>query len=513
MITPAALVASPHFARLRAVVEERTGLRFGDDRSHDFAERLGRRLAELHISDPLVYLTQLARPSEPAALARLLTTGETSFLRHADQVATLGAVILPELAAAAAAATASGKPRRLRIWSAGCASGEEAYTLAILIADGGWTGPGWDVRIIATDLNPEALARTREGVYRDWSFRTVTAEWRNRHFARVADGWSILPRYRGMLDIRPHNLAAAPFIGPGDGPFDLILCRNVLIYFSAATAAAVVAGFRSELRPGGWLGLGPAESSAELCRGFISDAAAGGTLWRRPDPAAAPSRPLLPRGHHSTGVTVSTVRTSPTPPPGAHATGMRPPSTPTSSTPPLPGTPPQTTSARMASAAQALANNAAEERWRRLVDLGDWTAALAVCAERLAVRAGDGLWHLRQGLVSDAAGDAVAAEASLRRALYLDRANPLAHHQLGLLCARANRDGEAARCWRNAREILARLDDHALIAGGDGMTAGDLRRLVALATAPAPTSAPTPAPPAAPATGIAADPTADEVAR
>ncbi len=476
MIAAAALAGTPVFARLRQAIEERTGLYFGADRAEDLAERLSRRFAELKVDDPAVYLELLARPGEAAALARLITTGETSFLRHADQVAALGTQVLPGLVAAAGAA------RRLRLWSAGCASGEEAYTLAILLVDGGLIGPGWDVRILASDLNPEALARTREGRYRDWSFRTVPPEWRNRHFARVGDAWEILPRYRALVEVRAHNLAASPFAGPGDGPFDLILCRNVLIYFSAATAAGVVAGFLGELRPGGWLGLGPAESSAELCRGFVAAPGAGGTLWRRPEAGV-------------TAAELMRARNAPTPPsdavrppaaaarPGAApATRAR---TPAAGLAERPRAPRADTPGRgLPGAGALLAANAAEERWRRQVDGGDWPAALAVCAERLAAHPGDGLWHLRQGLVSDAAGDAAGAERSLRRALYLDRGNALAHHQLGLLCARAGRETEAARCWRNARAVIAGADDRLPIAGGDGMTAGDLRRLVALAMAP-----------------------------
>jgi chemotaxis protein methyltransferase CheR len=224
----------------------------------------------------------------------------------------------------------------------------------------------------------------------------------------------------------------------------------------------VVAGILGELRPGGWLALAPAESSAELCRGFVPAEGAGGTLWRRPEAgASAPAPPPFFR----------------TPAPGT-----------------IPARAPVTAaavarapaSARIPSPAPgrsgALLANAAEERWRRLVDQGEWPAALAVCAERLAATPGDAGWHLREALVHDAAGDAAAAERALRRTLYLDRANALAHYQLGLLCARAGRDADAARCWRNAVSVLASADDRAPVAGGDGMTTGDLRRLVALAT-------------------------------
>jgi len=205
-------------------------------------------------------------PQEPMlleALTPLPSCGETSFLRHAHQLEAVRA-LLPSLD--------RGGP--LSCWSAGCASGAEPLSLAMVLREAGRSGD----RIVATDSSPAELEAARAATYGEWTLRRVDGPRRARWFHRVGAGWRPAAELRAMVDYRWHDLCAEP----PPGRFDLVLCRNVLIYFDAAGAARALDRLLSAVRPGGLLLLGPVE--LPLARDLPAEPIRLGeaTLLRRP---------------------------------------------------------------------------------------------------------------------------------------------------------------------------------------------------------------------------------------
>jgi chemotaxis protein methyltransferase CheR len=196
------------------------------------------------------------------ALVEHAVVPETTFWRHPDQLAALSAV-------------AFGAAGPLEIWSAGCSSGEEPYSLAIALLEAGRAGRG--DRILATDVSERLLATARRGTYGPWSTRRLPPELADRYLPgpderRVAD------EVRALVEFRRHNLVA----DPAPGPFDVVVCRNVLIYFEAPVAAEVLYRIVQALRPGGLLVLGPVEISLASPLGLDWVEEGGATLLRRP---------------------------------------------------------------------------------------------------------------------------------------------------------------------------------------------------------------------------------------
>ncbi|ACL67415.1 MCP methyltransferase, CheR-type [Anaeromyxobacter dehalogenans 2CP-1] len=202
-----------------------------------------------------------------AALVEQAAVRETSFWRHPEQLAAL-------------ARLAGGRPAPLRLWSAGCASGEEAYGLAMLLREAGRDAAAGD-RILATDLSARALEAARRARYGPRALRRVPPAIAARWLLPAgSDGARVVhPDVRAPVELRHHNLVRDPLPGP---PFDAVLCRNVLIYFDPAVAATVLRALLAAVRPGGWLVLGPVELplAAELPVEWVEDG--GATLLRRP---------------------------------------------------------------------------------------------------------------------------------------------------------------------------------------------------------------------------------------
>ena len=195
-------------------------------------------------------------------LASELTVGETYFFREQRSFAILGERILPELLR-----VRQGAERRLRIWSAGCCTGEEPYSIAILL-DRVLPDPRqWHVTILGTDVNPRFLQKAAQGVFGEWSFRAAPAWLKENYFTPVgAQRFEILPRIKAMVTFACLNLAqdAYPALASGTHAMDLIFCRNVLMYFTAEHAQRVIHQFHRSLVEGGWLIVSPVETSAQL---------------------------------------------------------------------------------------------------------------------------------------------------------------------------------------------------------------------------------------------------------
>ncbi|NWG16425.1 MAG: tetratricopeptide repeat protein [Chloroflexi bacterium] len=240
---------NPFILQAIALIEQRLGLAVGAQfRVHleailfDFAQG---NLAQL------VQTLQNTPETAPAwqQLIHTLAIGETYFFRHQPYLQLLKNYILPDLVPQRRAA------RRLNIWSAGCATGEEPYSIAITLRESLADLPRWNIQLIGTDINQRALKAAQKGIYRPWAFRQAAPHFQERYFNRTPDGPQLKPEIRQMATFRQGNLLAAPPLPQ----FDIIVCCNVLIYFHEAAVRRVSALFYETLVPGGWLILGQAE--------------------------------------------------------------------------------------------------------------------------------------------------------------------------------------------------------------------------------------------------------------
>ncbi len=212
------------------------------------------------------------RETIAGAVTEAMTTNESSFFRDRHAFEYFQNKILPMLLARRASR------RRLRIWCAGAANGQEAYSLAMILDDLKLSEAGWTVDLIATDLNSAAIARAREGLYSQFEVqRGLPIQRLVRHFAQEGDQWRIAPRLRRMVSFRPFNLLDS-FGWLGE--LDVIFCRNVLIYFDMTTKAQVIGRLADALSPDGWLVMGAAESLAGASSDFAAVEEARGVYVR-----------------------------------------------------------------------------------------------------------------------------------------------------------------------------------------------------------------------------------------
>jgi chemotaxis protein methyltransferase CheR len=256
-----------------------------DGKEYLVDSRLGVLSRRLGLPDQAA-VVRAAQRGDRAALAGIveaLTTNETSWFRDTGPFEALRRHVLPELVRSRAA------QRRLRIWSAACSSGQEAYSVAIICRE--VVPPGWSVDILGTDISREILELARAGRYSQLEVnRGLPAPLLVQWMRRAGTEWEVLPDLRSMVRWEWMNLAR-PF--PPLGPFDIVLLRNVLIYFDPPTKTAVLDRTRDVLRPDGYLLLGGAETTIGLDGSWRREVVAGAPVWRLPG-APEPSVPSQP---------------------------------------------------------------------------------------------------------------------------------------------------------------------------------------------------------------------------
>ena len=259
------------------LIQERFGLTFEGVRQEILAARLGPRLRELRLDSPRAYYEYLRfhplRDAEFDRLPALVTNNETYFFRETRQIDILVDQVVPERRRGA-----EGRP--LRVLSAGCSSGEEPYSVAIALQNAGHApGRGWEID--ACDLNPERIARAKEAVYDEGSLRACDPETRQRYFTREGERFRLRERYRAGIRFFPANLMT-PGFALERGRYDVVLCRNLLIYFCDAAFDRLIALFGRSLLPGGYLFLGHSESLFDRATDLASVVLGGSVVYRTP---------------------------------------------------------------------------------------------------------------------------------------------------------------------------------------------------------------------------------------
>lgn len=463
----------PGFEAVATLVGQRTGLSFPARMRPAVEERIRRAMRERSVPDVFRYRDVLAS-NAPAfdALVADLTVGETYFFREPEQMEYIRAQVLPDLVRA-------GPPGSgLRVWSAGCASGEETYSLAILLRDAGLER---GASILGTDISRERLARARRARYSKWSLRGVPEAVVRRDFRRQGNHYQLRPELREAVKYRQLNLAdeSFPSVASGVWGMDLILCRNVLIYLEPWAVAGVARRLMQSLSARGWLFLGasdPPLTDLVECEVVITGA---GIAYRRGAPGRrAPVDRVAAFRAYATPVAEPAPRRVPDrdPPPVGEEEGA-----------PAALDPEEVGSlyarreySRASERARVHLERAPSEPalWillvRSLANQGNLAEAGRACSAALEhCRTNAELMHL-QALLLSSAGHLAEAVAAERRALYLDRRFIMAHLSLGTLLLRSG-EGEAARAaLRAAERLLAASPPDAVVPASDGETAGKL---------------------------------------
>jgi chemotaxis protein methyltransferase CheR len=252
------------FRLMRDQIYKRTGMWFSDSSKYLLQKRLSPRAKELNFDTFQQYFYFLQY--DPRADAEfdqiydLVTTNETYFFREPAQLTAFTEEIVPDILERKSI-------KKVRIWSAGCSSGEEPYSLAMLLQELGWFNRA-AFEIFASDLNQQVLARARKGHYRESAFRATDPSIRDKYFARESDGsWKISDEIRNRISFGRLNLYDEGRVSLV-GNLDVILCRNVIIYFDDSSKKVVVNSFYNRLLEGGYLLLGHSESLISLSTQF-----------------------------------------------------------------------------------------------------------------------------------------------------------------------------------------------------------------------------------------------------
>jgi chemotaxis protein methyltransferase CheR len=262
-------------SEIRMLIEERTGICFDESRERFFSTRVREHLRakELERGTDLLRTIRKSNVEYEALLERLLTQ-ETSFFRYPSVYEAFEKRVLPELHVK----KFWKNPRTLRIWSAGCSTGEEPYSIAITIADSLTFADSWNVEILATDVGRLALKHAERGVYSGRSIASVAEKQLAAHFSPVSGGQAVKPRLKKMISFAQMNLASAVYVGR----MDMIFCMNVLIYFSEERRRSLVQRFYDTLEPGGYLFLGHSESISKMPVKFQAIVLNDCILYRKP---------------------------------------------------------------------------------------------------------------------------------------------------------------------------------------------------------------------------------------
>jgi chemotaxis protein methyltransferase CheR len=448
------------FAAIAALLHETAGLSFDETRRESLAFSIAERMRATSSPDVTAYLDLLHGPAaatERQCLLDEVTIPETHFFRNPPQIRALRKHVLPELLRQAAGT------RRLRIWSAGCSTGEEPYTVAMLLRELLPTYAGWDIKVVATDISNRALTAAKAGRYTGRSLVMTDPLDLARWFVvdAVSGDYVVRDEVRDLVEFRHHNLVTdGPPFEPGE--LDLVLCRNVTIYFDRDTTRSLMTRLHSRLRDGGYLFLGHAETLWHISEEFSLASLGDAFVYRRLD--ARPEkvrRSILPDRRTEAELLPMLVDRRRT---NAERRGTRAPagrvrSAPRVATPRPPIDP-----------LRAVRSAVAAGRYAEAVDVAaDVTTATPLRADA----------HYLQGLALTNLGRDAEALVALRKAVYLDPQQGFAHFLLAGALERSGEPRAAARSYRAASALLGRRPADSVAEELGGRSVAELAQLCA----------------------------------
>jgi len=274
-------IADDEFRQLRDFIYEHSGIFIADNRKYLLENRLRNRLKHLNLKSfgEYYYFLQYDsnRREEMNKLFEVVTTNETSFYRNPPQLKVFQDHVLSEVVARQRKLG----QKRIRIWSAGCSTGEEPYTIAMQLCEVLRTEVGsWDVRITANDLSEGVLASARTGVYTEYSLRTTPKELVTRYFDQDDGKFRIKPEIKKLITFGQINLSDRAQLKRVERSH-IVFCRNVIIYFDDPMKKQVIASFYDNLLPGGYLLIGHSESLHNISRAFKPTHYPGAIIYRK----------------------------------------------------------------------------------------------------------------------------------------------------------------------------------------------------------------------------------------
>ena len=489
-------ISDAQLQRLSASVARHLGLHFPSERWPDLQRGVCAAALECGWPHDLNrYVEELLLPTltqkHLQLLANSLTVGETYFFREKRSLEALEKDIVRELIRAHTG-------RALKIWSAGCATGEEAYSVAILLSQLTAGLERWTVEILATDLNSRSLQKASTGIYGEWSFRGVPPSVRHAYFEPVEAGrWAVSSAVKKMVCFAQLNLMDDSLLPPSSSAsgFDVIICRNVLMYFTPQGMRKVIRRLHRSLANEGWLIVSPTETSRELFSEFASVDFGGVTLYRKsatlsgktltlrsvahgenefsqPEPRADHPEPaIVPVCHPgrqskdheihleaAESTKLSWGQASALPKPGRYEDVQ-----------PSSGTLP-TQNADDAPAMLLVARTYANE--------GNLTAALAWCdkaiaSDKMAARA----YYLRATILQEQ-GSLPEALLAFQQTVYAEPQFVLGHFALGNLALHQGKLKESRKHFENVLLLLAKYDAEDIVPESEGLSAGRLREMI-----------------------------------
>ena len=469
-------------ASLSKLVEENLGLHYPRHRYADLERGLRAASTDLGFADARLCLEEMLSTVFDArkqkAMVSALTIGETYFLREQRSAEVLEQKILPQLIA-----SRRGNYQTLRCWSAGCSTGEEPYSLAIALRRLLPDIKNWKVDILATDINQQFLNRAAEGVFTEWSFRGTSPAFRVQHFNKLdAKRYGIREDILKMVRFSQFNLASPSFQTLGLG-WDLILCRNVLIYFAPDALQTALLNFHKSLGDCGWLLVGPTEASYVSGAQFRVVRFPGFCAYQRARDDGSEHSEFPPLSTPSDGDATLTE--------AAYAE---------------PATPAQPIRFEgcvgafglidsLPAAESLLSTEAAPEKVqptlqpsqdleslaemaRSCADEGRLAESLALCDRALLTQKSNASIHYLRASVLSEMGELSGAIAGFKRALYLDPDFALAHFALGNLYRRLGDQKAALKSFENALSILLQCEESQILAEADGLTVRRLAEVI-----------------------------------
>ncbi len=463
-------------SRFIDLIRSRLGITIHSHQSKELQKTILKGCAKFSCS-PTEYLQMLtACPPDSPLLEHLVTgvtIGETYFFRDKNQMQMLQQNVLPKIIAR----KRQQHDLSLRIWSAGCASGEEVYTLAMMLTALLPDLNAWAIHLLGTDINTQSLQKALVGRYKEWSMRAISADYKNRYFAKIDDEYEIMPQLKNGVSFFYLNLNddAYPSITNGTNAQDLILCRNVLIYFDSQRVATLMKKFSLSLVAEGYLLLGAS------------------------DPVNLNDTGLHFNYHQSSLFSRSTTIAPPAALEEPSVTQARP-------APPV-------KKARMLTAAPRVDRSAEKPKqakldeqriqqlltsakWQEILDqtslndnhsavllnakatalanLGKLQQAVQFCESSLALDKANKATHFLHAMILLELNKIEAAEAALRKTIFLDHAFVFAHFQLGLLLFRNKKIEAGAKCLKNALTIAKKQQPEEAVTGVYGLHYGRL---------------------------------------
>ena len=394
-----------------------------------------------------------------------LTIGETYFFRYPEQFVALEQSILPTIVASKRA----GGVRRIAVWSAGCSSGEEAYSLAMLLTRAIPDYREWEITIIATDINEKALETAKKGIYGDWSFRGLDEAFKLVYFDPVSGkeasvklprAYRVKPEIRNMVRFSQLNLAQPSWTESAASGmyFDIVFCRNVLMYFQQAVALDILRHLREHLAAGGCLAVAPIEASAAQGAGFSAQRFSDCSLFGEEEKSIRKIQSAVKQKIFSTEEVAAVV-----PLPRDKTTTASAPA------PKMAATPLSSLAPRSAPSLTVQAYAAA--------NAGNLELAGELLEQALTRDATDYSAHYLRAVLAMESGNIDEAHSALEKALFLHPDFIPAMLMIGNVTRWQGRHAEAARHFRSAAQVLRSMDPAAVVPDSECLTAGSLLQI------------------------------------